>query len=164
MPEVMGREKCQEKMLLEKHHFFGMSFQSLNLTGLSCFVKVKDLLIRGATRGRTEDLRSAHWRGRSDKELKRWLEWKKWMKMLWNLPETAVQFPQQLVERGGVGSGKMLQLLGTQENSGGVFIRKGKQACWREENVQSELGFLVSLSFSFTVSPHSQIGNWIVNW
>lgn len=56
----MGREKCQEKMLLEKHHFFGMIFQSLNLTGLSCFVKVKDLLIRGATRGRTEDLRSAH--------------------------------------------------------------------------------------------------------
>lgn len=26
--------------------------------------------------------------------------------MLWNLPEAAVQFPRQLLERGGVGSGK----------------------------------------------------------
>lgn len=39
--------------------------------GLSCFVKVKGLLIRGAARGRPEDLRDAHGRGRSDKELKR---------------------------------------------------------------------------------------------
>lgn len=102
-----------------------MSFQSLNLTGLSCSEKVKDLLVRGATRGRTEDLRSAHGRGRSDKELKRWLEWK----MLWNLPETAVQFPWQLVERGGVGSGKdAATAWNTREP--GVFLlgRKNKPA------------------------------------
>lgn len=57
--------------LIEKHPVFGTSSQSLNLTGLSCFVKVKGLLIRGAARGRAGDLRSAHGRRRSDKELKR---------------------------------------------------------------------------------------------
>lgn len=67
----MGREKGWEKMFLEKHPLFGMSFQSLNLTGLSCFVKVKGLLIRRAARGRTEGFGSAHGRGESDKELKR---------------------------------------------------------------------------------------------
>lgn len=68
----MGREeKGWEKILLEKHHLLVISFLSLKLAGLSCFVKVKSLCIRGAPRGRSEDLRGARGRGRSDKELKR---------------------------------------------------------------------------------------------
>lgn len=72
MPEVMGREgQGWKKILLEKHRLLAISFLSLKLAGLSCFVKVKSLPIRGATRGRSEDLRGTRGRGRSDKELKR---------------------------------------------------------------------------------------------
>lgn len=60
VPEVMGREdKGWEKILLEKHHLLTIGFLSLKPAGLSCFVKVKSLRIRGATRGRSEDLRSS---------------------------------------------------------------------------------------------------------
>jgi len=72
VPEVMGREeKGWEKILLDNCHSFAISFLSLKLSGRSCVVKVKSLGVRGATRGRSEDLRGARGRGRSDKELKR---------------------------------------------------------------------------------------------
>lgn len=68
----MGREeKGWEKIQLEKHRLLAVGFLLLKLAGLSCFIKVKSLCIRGATRGRAEDLRGACGRGRSDKELKR---------------------------------------------------------------------------------------------